>query len=125
MAFITTAPNLLRYSSPTSQQVCHRRRATNTSLRPRPPVNAMSNDDDTPEGMSREDIARIEGMRSRLEGLFGQESLNSKQTTDEDFDGMALRRAIVERWGVQYDIQPQRRHGRVYVQVSFLAQPNS
>lgn len=56
-------------------------------------------------------------MRSRLEGLFGTEETEVEARAAEDFDGRALRNAILERWGVQYDVQPQKRHGRVYVQV--------
>lgn len=56
-------------------------------------------------------------MRSRLEGLFGAQETETEAAAAEEFDGRALRNAILERWGVQYDVQPQKRHGRVYVQV--------
>lgn len=64
-----------------------------------------------------EEDGGIESMRSQLEGLFGVDHSDSTMDSDTSFDGTALRMAIVDRWGVQYDIQPQKRHGRVYVQV--------
>lgn len=56
-------------------------------------------------------------MRLRLEGLFGAAPEEVETSTDTEFDGRALRNTILERWGVQYDVQPQKRHGRVYVQI--------
>lgn len=74
----------------------------------------------SPEEMAREDQDRkAEMMRSRLEGLFGADDDNVKTESSDEFDGAALRKAVRERWGVQYDVQPQKRHGRVYVQVRF------
>lgn len=58
-----------------------------------------------------------ERMRQRLEGLFGVEEESLYKNGQDSFDGVALRAAIRERWGVEYDVQPQKRHGRVYVQV--------
>lgn len=55
-------------------------------------------------------------MRSRLSGLFGR----TEEVTRSDnsvFDGRALRDTIKRRWGVQFDIQPAKIHGRVYVQI--------
>lgn len=68
---------------------------------------------------SVDDAADIDGMRSRLEGLFGVADSNTLRDSDAPFDGTALRTAIFDRWGVQYDVQPQKRHGRVYIQVRF------
>lgn len=73
----------------------------------------------TPDDVSRQEQAKsVERMRSRLEGLFGSEEEKNETQVSEQFNGIALRTAIRERWGVQYDVQPQKRHGRVYVQVS-------
>lgn len=66
-----------------------------------------------------EEQSKVQRMRSRLEGLFGSAREDIKVNT-EIFDGVALRDAIRERWGVEYDVQPQRRHGRVYVQVRLV-----
>lgn len=67
--------------------------------------------------MPAEERRRIEGVRARLEGLFGVENNDSFYVTSDKFDGSALRQAILDRWGVQYDVQPQKRHGRVYLQI--------
>lgn len=73
-----------------------------------------------PEDTAREEQAKkVEKMRSRLEGLFGAAEDNVRTDVSDEFDGAALRSAVRERWGVQYDVQPQKRHGRVYVQVRF------
>lgn len=78
----------------------------------------QSNADQVPDDSSfEEEIARIEGMRSRLQGLFGQDDSEVEKISKENFDGTSLRKAIVNRWGVQYDIQPAKFHNRVYVQV--------
>lgn len=63
--------------------------------------------------------AGIERMRLQLEGLFGRNEGGGRGKSGAEFDGAALRNAIRERWGVEYDVQPQKRHGRVYVQVCF------
>lgn len=60
---------------------------------------------------------RMTAMRARLEGLFGQVENDRESLGEDEFDGMVLRSAIVKRWGVQYDIQPTKFHGRVYVQI--------
>lgn len=74
----------------------------------------------TPEDMAREEqVKKVEKIRSRLEGLFGATEDNVRTDSSDEFDGAALRSAVRERWGVQYDVQPQKRHGRVYVQVRF------
>lgn len=76
----------------------------------------------SPDETTREDQEKkVERMRSRLEGLFGVEDDTVKTSGKDGFDGVALRNAIRERWGVQYDVQPQKRHGRVYVQVRLMA----
>lgn len=72
----------------------------------------------SPEELAREEqLKSLHRMRSRLEGLFGAQQAEVEDTAAAEFDGCALRNAIMERWGVQYDVQPQKRHGRVYVQV--------
>lgn len=70
------------------------------------------------EAQSREELDQaMRRMRSRLEGLFGGVEEDDTGIADSEFNGSALRRVIKDRWGVQYDIQPQKRHGRVYIQV--------
>lgn len=69
------------------------------------------------DDMSADERRRIEGVRARLEGLFGVENNDSFYVRSDKFDGSALRQAILDRWGVQYDVQPQKRHGRVYLQI--------
>lgn len=108
---------------------CERKRRTQTkgSVHARQPAKAVFGRGDRPGGKEnefRDDELGVEGMRSRLEGLFGQDDSPVKRKFDDAFDGTALRRAIVDRWGVQYDIQPQKRHGRVYVQVSSFLKNN-
>lgn len=71
-----------------------------------------------PDETAREEQEKkVQKMRSRLEGLFGVAEDTVKTESTDEFDGAALRNAVRERWGVQYDVQPQKRHGRVYVQV--------
>lgn len=70
------------------------------------------------ETSKEERDSKMEKMRLRLEGLFGSSEEDVNDGLAEDFDGAALRRIIKDRYGVQYDVQPQKRHGRVYVQVS-------
>lgn len=60
------------------------------------------------------DIAR---MRARLAGLFGIMSASLTRDRDAVFDGAQLREAIQNKWGVQFDIQPTKRDGRVYLQI--------
>lgn len=128
MAFVSsTSPGFgCRFGRLTSTQ-CERKphlQKTQGSVHARRPATAVFRRRDTSQGKgdeSMDDEMGIEGMRSRLEGLFGQAESSVKRKSDDAFDGTALRRAIVDRWGVQYDIQPQKRHGRVYVQVCFLS----
>lgn len=69
------------------------------------------------EELPLDEQRRLDGMRARLEGLFGTVDEEVGYGQSGDFDGAALRQAIFDRWGVQYDVQPQKRHGRVYIQV--------
>lgn len=86
-------------------------------LRSTRPRMSTSDAPSPPEQPSPEDQARLDRMRSRLEGLFGLEDEKKTGRDDGVFDGEALRNVIQERWGVQYDVQPQKRGDRVYVQV--------
>lgn len=70
------------------------------------------------EAVRRERAAETERMRARLEGLFGSSSAGATAEDVREFDGESLRELIKQRWGVQFDVQPQKRHGRVYIQVS-------
>lgn len=55
-------------------------------------------------------------MRARLAGLFGSEMEITREAGDV-FDGKALRELIKRKWGVQFDLQPMKIHGRVYLQI--------
>lgn len=77
----------------------------------------VDEDEDDEQKISPEEQRKLQGMRRRLEGLFGSENDGSAGDGLENFDGEALRQALIDRWGVQFDVQPQRRHNRVYVQV--------
>lgn len=78
----------------------------------------------TPEDTAREEQEKaVERMRARLDGLFGVQDDDAAVAQTDEFDGKALRKTIRDRWGVQYDVQPQKRHGRVYVQVRFCEKP--
>lgn len=59
----------------------------------------------------------VEEMRARLEGLFGASDDQSAVADLQNFDGDSLRTVVRQRWGVEYDVQPQKRGERVYVQV--------
>lgn len=72
------------------------------------------------DGSRSNDQSNVQRMRYRLEGLFGSEDEDETSVVTEEFNGAALREAIRERWGVEYDVQPQKRHGRVYVQVCLV-----
>lgn len=81
-------------------------------------MSASSGEKDSGDEYSmEEELAKLESMRNRLEGLFGQDDESKTVVTKENFDGKALRQAIVNRWGVQYDVQPTKFHNRVYVQI--------
>lgn len=76
-----------------------------------------SGGDENAGDIPSEEARRLEGMRARLEGLFGVDNGVAYSVDSDRFDGAALRQAISDRWGFQYDVQPQKRHGRVYVQI--------
>lgn len=73
---------------------------------------------DAEEEMNKMEMEReMARMRARLAGLFGTESMAKTRDRTVTFDGAALRESIESKWGVQYDVQPQKRHGRVYLQI--------
>lgn len=76
-----------------------------------------SSESQNSDDMSSEERRQMEGVRARLEGLFGVDNNDLFYKRSDQFDGSALRKAILDRWGVQYDVQPQKRHGRVYIQI--------
>ncbi|KAI0562692.1 hypothetical protein FGB62_55g038 [Gracilaria domingensis] len=69
------------------------------------------------EEFKRSEQLRIDQMRSRLEGLFGADEQQLGWDGNQTFDGEALRAVVRQRWGVEYDVQPQKRGERVYVQI--------
>eukprot|EP00177_Eucheuma_denticulatum_P002152 GFKZ01003843.1.p1 GENE.GFKZ01003843.1~~GFKZ01003843.1.p1 ORF type:complete len:205 (-),score=29.87 GFKZ01003843.1:697-1311(-) len=98
-----------------SQKIASKRRS---KLQPRADAAGPESTERTPEEIDREEQDRkLARMRLRLEGLFGTATEEVETSMDAEFDGQALRNTILERWGVQYDVQPQKRHGRVYVQI--------
>lgn len=114
-----TSPLSLRLmcSNSVTKEVCTRHNVC-TSRRVSRTITATATPK-VPEDSSSEETHNVEQMRLRLEGLFGVDDIENDTGNDGTFDGEALRNTIQDRWGVQYDVQPQKRHGRVYVQVRY------
>lgn len=107
-----THSNSLTKEVCTRQNICISRHGSRT-------ITAMAAPKFPEDSSSSEEIKGVEQMRSRLEGLFGVDDTESDIDNNGIFDGKILRSVIQDRWGVQYDVQPQKRHGRVYVQVRY------
>lgn len=103
-------------SSPTIKDYTRQHRVARCARRGIPPVCTA--------GGNNNDDAAMQRMRDRLEGLFGGQR-KEEDNASQQFDGAMLRQVVKDRWGVQYDLQPQKRHGRVYVQVRILACPRN
>lgn len=65
---------------------------------------------------SSDSSSDMDAMRARLDGLFGREEEVAVDTNGV-FDGPALRRALKDRWTVEFDVQPVVRHDRVYIHI--------
>lgn len=80
---------------------------------------AISDDDDTPEELRRLDTEQeIARMRARLTGLFGTTATGlSSRLEGDELDGEALREIVRNKWGVEFDLQPVKRHDKVYLQI--------
>eukprot|EP00178_Gracilaria_changii_P017820 TRINITY_DN507_c0_g1_i3.p1 TRINITY_DN507_c0_g1~~TRINITY_DN507_c0_g1_i3.p1 ORF type:complete len:152 (+),score=21.42 TRINITY_DN507_c0_g1_i3:191-646(+) len=97
-----------------SFKTCPRSLHSNTARR----VTMRSTDENSElEEFKRREKLRVDQMRTRLEGLFGTDEQQVESIDAQNFDGAALRAVVRQRWGVEYDIQPQKRGERVYVQV--------
>eukprot|EP00178_Gracilaria_changii_P017819 TRINITY_DN507_c0_g1_i2.p2 TRINITY_DN507_c0_g1~~TRINITY_DN507_c0_g1_i2.p2 ORF type:complete len:194 (+),score=32.17 TRINITY_DN507_c0_g1_i2:191-772(+) len=97
-----------------SFKTCPRSLHSNTARR----VTMRSTDENSElEEFKRREKLRVDQMRTRLEGLFGTDEQQVESIDAQNFDGAALRAVVRQRWGVEYDIQPQKRGERVYVQI--------
>ncbi|CAN8068571.1 unnamed protein product [Agarophyton chilense] len=112
-AFAAAGSFVARY--PPRSAVCTRRACDAKTVQPAV-VRAAADEFDAEEFKQKE-RQRVDQMRSRLEGLFGVDEEQPQSDVFETFDGEALRAVIRQRWGVEYDVQPQKRGGRVYVQI--------
>ncbi|PXF46256.1 hypothetical protein BWQ96_03912 [Gracilariopsis chorda] len=83
----------------------------------RPPARAAADQPFDAEDFKQLERSTVEQMRARLEGLFGASDDQSAITDLDNFDGDTLRSVVRQRWGVEYDVQPQKRGERVYVQI--------